>query len=118
MYFTERVAKQVGFDFNTGNEIEIINDRFTGKIIEPITTKVTKQLTLRNLAQQQKIKMGETLAVGDGANDLPMLHTAGLGVAYYAKPAVVAEIFAKVEHTDLTTLLFYQGYKKKEFIYR
>jgi phosphoserine phosphatase len=114
--FTERVAQRVGFDFNKGNEIEIINNSFSGKIIEPIITKTTKKETLEALAQKQKIGMGETLAVGDGANDIPMLHAAGLGVAYHAKPVVVANVNAQVEHTDLTTLLFYQGYKKSEFI--
>jgi phosphoserine phosphatase len=114
-FFTERVARQVGFDFNKGNEIEIINDRFSGNIVEPITTKTTKQEILKTLAQEQKIEMAETLAVGDGANDLPMLHTAGLGIAYRAKPVVVAQVRARVEYTDLTTLLYYQGYKQSEF---
>jgi phosphoserine phosphatase len=114
-FFTERVARQVGFDFNKGNEIEIINNRFSGNIVEPITTKTTKQEILKTLAQEQKIEMVETLAVGDGANDLPMLHTAGLGIAYRAKPVVVAQVRARVEHTDLTTLLYYQGYKQSEF---
>jgi phosphoserine phosphatase len=114
-FFTERVARQVGFDFNKGNEIEIINDRFSGNIVEPITTKTTKQEILKTLAQEQKIEMAETLAVGDGANDLPMLQTAGLGIAYRAKPVVVAQVRARVEYTDLTTLLYYQGYKQSEF---
>ena len=117
-YFTEHLAKQIGFDFNKGNEIEIINNRFSGKVIEPIATKTTKKEILENLAQEQKIKMVETLAVGDGANDLPMLKAAGLGVAYYAKPIVMSQVCARVEHTDLTTLLFYQGYKQSDFTHR
>jgi phosphoserine phosphatase len=116
--FTEIVAQRVGFDFNKGNDIEIIKNHFSGKIIEPIVSKITKQNTLETLAQERKIEMEETLAVGDGANDLPMLHAAGLGIAYHAKPIVVAQVNAKVEYTDLTTLLFYQGYRKSEFIHR
>ena len=115
-YFTERVAQLVGFDFNKGNEIEIISNRFSGRIVEPIVTKTTKKEILKALAKEQKIEMYETLAVGDGANDLPMLHAAGLGVAYHAKPVVIAEVSARIEHTDLKTLLYYQGYKQSEFI--
>jgi phosphoserine phosphatase len=117
-YFTELVAQRVGFDFNKGNEIEIVNNSFSGKIVEPISTKTTKKEILEILAQKKKIRMIETLAVGDGANDLPMLHAAGLGVAYHAKPVVVAQACARFEHTDLTTLLYYQGYKLSEFIHQ
>jgi len=116
-YFTERVAQRVGFDFNKGNEIEILNNCFSGKILGSITTKTTKKEILETLAREQKIKINETLAVGDGANDLPMLHAAGLGIAYHAKPVVVAQIRARVEYTNLTTLLFYQGYSQSEFIH-
>ncbi len=116
-YFTERVAQRVGFDFNKGNEIEIIDNCFSGRIVGPIITKATKQDILETLARERKIKIVETLAVGDGANDLPMLHTAGLGIAYHAKPVVVAQIPAQVKHTNLTTLLFYQGYSQSEFIH-
>ena len=115
-FFTERVAQWIGFDFNKGNEIEIINNRFSGEIVEPIITKAVKQETLEALAKEHQIDMAETLAVGDGANDLPMIQAAGLGVAYHAKPIVVAKARARVEHSDLTTLLYYQGYKKSAFI--
>ena len=115
-YFTKLVAQRIGFDFNKGNEIEIINNRFSGKIIEPITTKVTKKEILKTLAHEQKVEIAKTLAVGDGANDLLMLHAAGLGVAYHAKPVVAAEVRARIEYTDLKSLLFFQGYRKSEFI--
>ena len=117
-FFTERVAQRLGFDFNKGNEIEIINNCFTGKTIEAILTKSSKRENLENVDKEKKIQMVETLAVGDGANDLPMLHAAGLGVAFHAKPVVVAEVKARVEHTDLTTLLYYQGYRQSEFARR
>ena len=115
-FFTNRVANWIGFDFNKGNDIEIINDRFTGEIIDPIVTKAVKQETLEAMVQERQIEMIETLAVGDGANDLPMLQTAGLGVAYHAKPIVISQTRARVEHTDLTTLLYFQGYRSSEFI--
>lgn len=115
-YFTNRVADQLGFDFNKGNEIEIINDRFSGEIIDPIVTKAVKQETLEALAKERGIDLLETLTVGDGANDLPMLQAAGLGVAYRAKPIVIAGASAQITHTDLTTLLYYQGYALDEFV--
>jgi len=115
-FFTARVAQWIGFDLNKGNEIEIINNHFSGEIIEPIVTKTTKQETLEALVKERQIDMAETLAVGDGANDLPMLQTAGLGVAYYAKPIVTSQVRAQVAHSDLTTLLYYQGYKQSEFV--
>ena len=115
-FFTARVAQWIGFDLDKGNEIEIINNHFSGEIIEPIVSKTTKQETLEAIVKKRKIDMAETLAVGDGANDIPMLQTAGLGVAYYAKPIVTSQVRAQVAHSDLTTLLYYQGYKKSGFV--
>lgn len=114
-YFTEIVAKKIGFHYNKGNEIEIINERFSGMVTGPIVTKAVKEDTLNELASKHAIDLADTLAVGDGANDLPMLMAAGLGVAYHAKPVVIAEARARIEHTDLTTLLFFQGYSESEF---
>jgi len=114
-FFTDRVARQLGFDCSKGNQIEVVNNRFTGQVTGPIVTKDTKLQTLGDLASERNIPLQDTLAVGDGANDLPMLQAAGLGVAYYAKPVVVAEARAQVTHTDLTTLLYYQGYAQSEF---
>ncbi len=114
-FFTERVGQQIGFDLNKGNTLEIIGNRISGQVIDPILTKTTKLETLQDLSRIRQIDLSETLTVGDGANDLPMLQAAGLGVAYYAKPVVIAQAKARVEHTDLTTLLFYQGYKQSEF---
>lgn len=116
-FFTERVARQIGFDLNKGNDLEIIDNCLTGLVIEPILTKTTKLETLYELTRIHAIDMADTLSVGDGANDLPMLQAAGLGVAYYAKPIVVEQARARVSHTDLTSLLFYQGYKKSEFVF-
>ncbi|NQW00075.1 MAG: phosphoserine phosphatase SerB [Rhodospirillales bacterium] len=115
-FFTARVARQLGFEVNKGNRIEIVNNRFTGEILAPVITKDVKRQTLVALAAEHRIAMIETLAVGDGANDLPMLQAAGLGVAYYAKPVVVAAARAQVAHTDLTTLLYYQGYGQSAFV--
>jgi phosphoserine phosphatase len=115
-YFTDRVARQLGFDSNQGNRIEIVDNRLTGQVTGSIVTKDTKLKTLQRLASELDISVQEALTVGDGANDLPMLQAAGLGVAYYAKPVVVAEAKAQVTHTDLTTLLYYQGYADSEFV--
>jgi len=115
-FFTKRVADYLGFDFNKGNQIEIINERFTGEVIDPIVTKAVKSETLEMLAKERGLDLFETMTVGDGANDLPMLQAAGLGVAYYAKPVVVAGARAQIAHTDLTTLLYYQGYTQSEFV--
>ena len=115
-FFTQRVADQIGFDFNRGNQLEIVDAHLTGKVIKPIVTKDVKVETLNQLAQEKSISVADAVTVGDGANDLPMLQAAGLGVAYHAKPVVVAEAQARVEHGDLTTLLYYQGYSEQEFV--
>ena len=115
-FFTQRVADQIGFDFNRGNQLEIVDEHLTGNVIKPIVTKDVKVETLNQLAQEKSISAADAVTVGDGANDLPMLQAAGLGVAYHAKPVVVAEAQARVEHGDLTTLLYYQGYSEQEFV--
>ncbi len=115
-FFTQLVADRTGFDFNQGNDLEIVNEFLTGQVQQPIVTKDVKVETLSTLAAENGLALSETLAVGDGANDLPMLLAAGLGVAYYAKPVVVAQARAQVAYTDLETLLFYQGYAEEAFV--
>lgn len=115
-FFTQKVADQIGFDFNHGNQLEIIDDHLTGKVIKPIVTKDVKVETLNRLAQEQSISTADAVTIGDGANDLPMLQAAGLGVAYHAKPVVIDKARARIEHGDLTTLLFYQGYREQDFV--
>lgn len=115
-FFTSRVAAQVGFDFNAGNQLEIIDGVLSGKVIDPILTKDSKLEYLNSFAKKRGLDMAETLAVGDGANDLPMLLEAGLGMAYHAKPSVVEKAHHCLNVANLTGLLFAQGYKKSDFV--
>jgi len=85
-------------------------------VIDPVLGREAKKATLLRLRAELKLPPEAVMAVGDGANDLDMLQEAGLGVAYYAKPAVAAAASARINHTDLTTLLFAQGYREDEFV--
>lgn len=115
-FFTDRVAAEIGFDVNRANRLLIDGDALTGKVAEPICGAAAKLEALNDFCAQQDIPHSEVLAVGDGANDIPMLQGAGLGAAYHAKPKTVAAAGAAVRHGDLSTLLFYQGYSASEFI--
>jgi phosphoserine phosphatase len=115
-YFTRRVAARLGFDLDQGNELEIEGAALTGRVVEPILDKDAKLATLRRLAASQGLPLSATLAVGDGANDLPMLQAAGLGVAFRAKPAVAAAARVRITHGDLTSLLWAQGYSAAEVV--
>lgn len=114
-FFTRRVADIIGFDDNRANRLEMENNQLTGKVIEPICGAATKREALLEYCTQQAINISDALAVGDGANDIPMINAAGLGVAYHAKPKTAAAAKAAVNYGDLTTLLFYQGYHEEEF---
>jgi phosphoserine phosphatase len=114
-YFTERVAAELGFDLHRANVLLDNGSALTGAVAEPILDRDAKLATLRELAEKRGAQLSATLAVGDGANDLAMLKAAGLGVAYYAKPVVAAEVINKIEHTDLRSLLFAQGYPASVF---
>ncbi|MCM8734279.1 phosphoserine phosphatase SerB [Azospirillum sp. A1-3] len=114
--FTGRVRNWIGFDDDRGNELEVIDGVMTGKVIEPILDKDSKLQALMAYAGEHRVPMAETMAVGDGANDLPMLLAAGLGVAFHAKAVVAAEARARVDHGDLTALLYAQGYRAAEFV--
>jgi phosphoserine phosphatase len=115
-FFTGRVAAILGFDVNRANTLLHDGERLTGEVGEPILDRDAKLATLRELAAARNLRMGATLAVGDGANDLAMLREAGLGVAYRAKPIVAAEARARVDHGNLRALLFAQGYRATEFV--
>lgn len=115
-FFTEKVAKECGFDEQSANILEIKNGKLTGKVIEPILDKEAKLATLLEAAQKLGITAQDVVAVGDGANDLPMIKAAGLGVAYHAKPAVQEQVLARINHTDLKSLLYIQGYKEEEIV--
>jgi phosphoserine phosphatase len=114
-FFTARVAAELGFDLHRANVLLDNGSELTGEVAEPILDRDAKLATLQELAAQRGVKLAATLAVGDGANDLAMLTQAGLGVAYYAKPVVAAQVANRIEHTDLRSLLFAQGYPASVF---
>jgi phosphoserine phosphatase len=114
-FFTERVAAALGFDEHRANVLLDDGSRLTGEVAEPILDRDAKLAALRELAAARGVKIAATLAVGDGANDLAMLGEAGLGVAYYPKPVVAAQVPNRIEHTDLRALLFAQGYPASAF---
>lgn len=113
--FTRRVAAMIGFDEEHANTLLIEDGKMTGKVKEPILGREAKLSTLLDLTRRLGLEPQATLAVGDGANDLAMIARAGLGVAYHAKPAVAEAAGGRIDHGDLTALLFLQGYKRGEF---
>lgn len=115
-WFTARVAAAVGFDHHEANELVIENGRVSGRVGEPILGREAKLAALERLAAERGLTPVQACAVGDGANDLPMLLAAGLGVAYRAKPVVAAAVPCRVDHADLTALLYFQGYRRSEFV--
>jgi len=114
-FFTGRVAAELGFDLHRANVLLDNGSQLTGDVGEPILDRDAKLATLKELAEKRNVKLTATLAVGDGANDLAMLREAGLGIAYYAKPVVAEQVRNRIEHTDLTSLLFAQGYPATSF---
>jgi phosphoserine phosphatase len=114
-FFTGAVAMMAGFDTHFGNSFLVEDDRVAG-VADPILGKDAKRETLRCEARNLGIGESEAIAVGDGANDLAMLKAAGLGVAFHAKPIVAREASARINHGDLTSLLFLQGYRQADFV--
>jgi phosphoserine phosphatase len=114
--FTAKVAELVGFQENRANVLHVADGKLTGTVAEPILGKAAKLATLVELRESFDLDNLDTMAVGDGANDLAMIQDAGLGVAYHAKPAVAAAAAARIDHGDLTALLYAQGYKRSEFV--
>jgi len=115
--FTGRIAAMIGFDENRANTLVVdAGGRLTGQVVEPIIGREGKLATLIELTRQLAIAPEETLVAGDGANDIAMIEAAGLGVAYRAKPKVAAAATARIDHGDLTALLYVQGYRRDEFV--
>jgi phosphoserine phosphatase len=114
--FTGRVAKALGFDEDAANVLEVANGCLAGTVAEPILGRDAKLATLKRVAAERGLGPADTLAVGDGANDLDMLKAAGLGVAFHAKPVVAEAARIRVDHGDLTALLYLQGYRAGEFV--
>jgi len=115
-FFTSRVAEAAGFHRNYGNALFEQQGLLTGEVGEPILGREAKLEVLHSEAADLGLGIEDTLAVGDGANDLAMIKQAGLGVAYRAKPIVAAEAHARVDHADLTALLYFQGYAAEAFV--
>jgi phosphoserine phosphatase len=115
-FFTRRVATMLGVDAEFGNELEIADGRLTGRVTKPILGRRAKFDTLIGRAAAAALPLAATLAVGDGANDLDMILAAGLGIAFHAKPMVAARAKWRIEHGDLTALLYAQGYRAEEIV--
>ena len=114
--FTGPISAMIGFDMHRSNELEIMDGQFAGTVREPILGREAKRQSLIELRDARGIAPALTLAVGDGANDLAMLQEAGLGVAYRAKPVVAEAAHARIDHTDLASLLYFQGYREDDIV--
>ncbi len=113
--FASDIARRLGFDSFQANELEIVDGKITGRLVGPILGRAAKRAALERLVAEHGLERAQTLAVGDGANDLDMIRSAGLGVAYHAKPLVAAEAAVRIDHADLRALLYLQGYARDDF---
>jgi len=114
--FAGPISERLGFDEHRANRLQAAAAAFTGRVAEPILGGDAKEAALLDLTARLRLDPAETLAVGDGANDLGMIRRAGLGVAYRAKPALRAAAAGIVDHADLTGLLYLQGFRRDEFV--
>jgi phosphoserine phosphatase len=111
--FTARVAAALGFDEHRANVLHMAEGKLTGSVAEPILGRAAKVEALNQITARIGATPAEAIAVGDGANDLGMLHLAGMGVALHAKPVVQAECDLRINHGDMTALLYLQGYARE-----
>jgi phosphoserine phosphatase len=114
-FFTQRVAQAAGFHAQRANTLTEDGAVLAGLVGEPILGREAKLAALKEEAAALGIPLSETLAIGDGANDLAMIEAAGLGIAYRAKPVVAEQADARIDHADLTAVLYFQGYRADEF---
>jgi phosphoserine phosphatase len=114
--FTSRIATLLGFHENRANRLIDSNGRFAGEVAEPILGRAAKAQALVEISARLGLTPADAIAVGDGANDLDMLRLAGTGVALHAKPSVAAQAKARIDHGDLTALLYLQGFRREEFV--
>lgn len=114
--FADRVAAEIGFDKAISNTLDIADGLLAGTVARPIVGAAAKRDTLLREADALGISPVQALAVGDGANDIPMIEMAGLGAAYHAKPRTAAAAGARIDHNDLTALLWAQGYRKADWV--
>jgi phosphoserine phosphatase len=115
-FFADFFAKRIGFDEAVANVLEFEGDRLTGTVQKPIVDKNTKRERLMVLASERNVPLSQTIAVGDGANDLDMISIAGFGVAMHAKPTVAAQAGIRIDHADLTAVLYLQGYNDEDIV--
>jgi phosphoserine phosphatase len=115
-HFTAPIAARAGFDEDVANVLEIRAGALSGCLEEPILDRDGKLATLKRLMSERDLTPADVLAVGDGANDLAMLEAAGLGIAFHARPVVSQAIRDRIDHGDLTALLFLQGYRRRDFV--
>jgi phosphoserine phosphatase len=114
--FADKVAKAIGFDRAVSNRLGLSGGALDGTVARPIVGAATKRETLIAEREALGLSADATLAVGDGANDIPMIEEAGLGIAYHAKPRTAAAAAARIEHCDLTALLYAQGYRRADWV--
>lgn len=114
--FTEKIAAMLGFDEHQANTLHVAEGRLTGTVAEPILGRDAKVAALRRISARLGLETADVIAVGDGANDLAMLADAGTGVALHAKPVVADAAQIRIDHADLTALLYLQGYEKSDFV--
>lgn len=115
-FFTGAVRAELGFDFDQANVLLTKDGKLTGKVQKPVLDRQAKVDALESLSAKMDITPAEAIAVGDGANDLQMLSLAGTGVAFHAKPSVQAQARIRINHGDLSALLFLQGYTRADFV--
>jgi phosphoserine phosphatase len=115
-FATGHIRALIGFDLDRSNRLELKDGALTGNVIPPILDKQSKLDTLAELCTQLGIQMQDAATIGDGANDIPMLEAAGLGCAFHAKPAVTSAAQYRLDHSDLTGLLFLQGYRAEQLV--
>ena len=114
--FTAHVAAKLGFDEHRANLLLVADGALTGQVAEPILGRAAKVHALKEISLRLGLTPQDAIAVGDGANDLGMLGLAGAGVALHAKPSVAAQCDIRINHGDLTALLYLQGYSRAEFV--
>lgn len=113
--FTSRIAAMLGFHEDRANRLIEQNGRLTGEVVEPILGRAAKADALNEISARLNLTPADAIAVGDGANDLDMIRLSGTGVALHAKPSVAEQAKVRIDHGDLTALLYLQGYKREEF---
>jgi len=114
--FTSRIGGKLGFDEHRANVLEEAGGKLLGRVIEPILGREAKAEALNDISARLGLTPQDAIAVGDGANDLDMIRLAGIGVALHAKPIVAAQARVRIDHGDLSALLYLQGYREPDFV--